>query len=134
MAGIHAAVGIHMSLPNTPVTPRKASALFGAAFAFVFMMTFDPDELPSGVLALSKWVVLLPAAFLLALRPAARFWDSGLALTGGVFAGVCLAAIAYSSNIWPIAAVYWTVIWLPPIVIGSVTGVLAVRAFAWARR
>jgi len=51
-----------------------------------------------------------------------------------VFAGVCLAAIAYSSNIWPIAAVYWTVIWLPPIVIGSVTGVLAVRAFAWARR
>ncbi|MFO7278686.1 MAG: hypothetical protein DIU56_016800 [Pseudomonadota bacterium] len=123
-----------MNEPDTSVTPRRASALFGAAFAFVFLMTYDPEALPPGMLALSTWVVLMPAAFLLALRPAARPWSSGLALTGGVFAGVCLAAIAYSSNIWPIAGVYWTAIWLPPIVIGSVAGVLVARAFAWARR
>ena len=115
--------------PSVTVTPKKAGALFGAAFAFVFLMMHDPEALPPGILAVSQWLVLLPAAFLLALRPAVRPWSSGLALTGGVFVGVCLAAILYSSNIWPIAGVYWTAIWLPPIVIGSVAGLLVRWAF-----
>lgn len=122
-----------MERPVT-VTPKRASALFGAAFALVFMMMHDPEELPPGILAMSKWLVLLPAAFVLGLRPAARPWGSGLALTGGVFLGVCIAAILYSSNIWPIAGVYWTAIWLPPIAIGSVAGVLVGWAFRASRR
>lgn len=117
------------------VTPKRAAALFGAAFAFVFLMMHNPDELRDPqALAVSKWLVLLPAAFLLALRPAVHFWSSGLALAGGVFVGVCLMAIVHSSNIWPIAGAYWTIIWLPPMVIGSVAGSLAAWAFRGARR
>lgn len=108
-------------------TPKRAAAFFGAAFAFVFFMTFGADPVPPAMLTASKWLVLLPAAFVLALRPSARVWSSGLALTGGVFVGVCLAALAYSSNIWPIAGVYWTIVFVPFIAVGSVAGKLAAR-------
>jgi len=117
---------------TTPVThiPKRAAALFGAAFAIVFLFTYDPEELPPGVLSASKWFVLLPAAFLFALRPADKPWLMGLVLTGGVFFGVCLAAILYASNLWPIAGVYWTWLWLPPIVVGTAAGML----LGWASR
>lgn len=110
-------------------TPKRASALFGSAFAFVFMMMHDVENLPPDILNISRWLVLLPAAFLLALRPSDKLWTSGLVLTGGVFAGACIAAICYQSNLWPIAGVYWTYLWLPPIVVGSVAGMLV--AWAW---
>lgn len=113
-------------------TRKRAAGFFGLAFAFVFLMTFDAEPVPPAMLTASKWLVLLPAAFLLALRPSAKLWSSGLALTGGVFVGVCLAAIAYSSNIWPIAGVYWTIVWLPYIAVGSVAGKLAARFIAGA--
>ena len=112
-----------MRAPVT-VTPKRAAGLFGAAFAFVFLMMHDPDAMPPGPLSASKWFVLLPAAILLASRPAAHLWSSGLALAAGVFVGVCVAAILHSSNLWPIAGVYWTAVWLPPIVLGSVGGAL----------
>jgi hypothetical protein len=108
---------------STTRTPKRAAALFGAAFAIVFLFTYDPDELPSGLLNVSRWLVLLPATFLLTWR-SARAWLTGLVLTGGVFFGVCFAAILYGSNIWPIAGVFWTWALLPPIVVGTVAGVL----------
>ena len=46
---------------------------------------------------------------------------------GGVFIGVCLAALVHGSNIWPIAGVYWTFVWAPPIVLGSIGGALMSR-------
>ncbi|HEX6998763.1 MAG TPA: hypothetical protein VF322_11500 [Gammaproteobacteria bacterium] len=119
---------------SVTATPKRAAALFGAAFALVFLMMYDPDALPPGLLGLSKWLVLLPAAFVLALGPAGRAWSRGLALTGGVFVGVCLAAILHQSNLWPIAGVYWTAVWLPPIAIGSVAGMLVAWAFRGERR
>ena len=122
-----------MSGPET-FTPKRAAGFFGAAFAVVFLMMHDPDAMPPGMLSASKWLVLLPAAFMLALRPSRRRWSSGLALTAGVFLGVCIAALLHSSNIWPIAAVYWTFVWLPPIAIGSVAGTLLTRAPARATR
>lgn len=108
--------------------PKRAAAIFGAMFAFVFMMLNDPDAMSPVMLSLSKWLVLLPAAFLLAMRPSVKAWVSGLSLAGGVFAGVCLAALVHASNIWPIAGVYWTAIWTPPIVLGSIGGALMSRA------
>lgn len=115
--------------------PKKAAALFGAAFAFVFLQMHGGENIPDGMLTLSKWLVLFPAAFLFTLRPSFRFaWTRGLALTGGVFAGVCLLAIIHASNIWPIAGVYWTAIWLPSIAIGSVAGFLVAWATGDARR
>ncbi|HEX7081473.1 MAG TPA: hypothetical protein VF329_10700 [Gammaproteobacteria bacterium] len=115
-------------------TPKRAAGLFGAAFAFVFLMMHAPDAMPPGMLSASKWLVLLPAAFLLALRPSVKPWSSGLVLAGGVFVGVCIAAILRASNIWPIAGVYWTAIWLPPIVVGSAAGVFVARAAGGTRR
>lgn len=108
-------------------TPKRAAGLFGAAFAFVFLTMHDPDAMPPGLLSASKWLVLLPAAFLLSLRPSAQAWNSGLSLAGGVFIGVCIAALLRSSNLWPIAGAYWTLVWTPPILIGSVAGVLAAK-------
>ncbi len=108
-------------------TPKRAAGLFGAAFAFVYIMTVDAEAMPPTLMSTSKWLVLLPAAFFLALRPSAALWTSGLMLTGGVFVGVCLAALLHASNIWPIAGAYWTIIWLPPIVVGSAAGKLAAR-------
>lgn len=104
-------------------TPKRAAALFGAAFAIVFLFTYDPEDLPAGLLNASRWLVMLPAAFLLTVRAAAA-WRSGLVLTGGVFFGVCVAAILYGSNLWPIAGVYWTWVLLPPIVVGTAVSML----------
>lgn len=116
------------------VTPKRAAGLFGAAFAFVFLMMHDPDAMPSGMLSASKWLVLMPAAFLFSLRPSVHHViRSAASLTGGVFIGVCIAALLHSSNLWPIAGVYWTFVWLPPILAGSAAGLLAARAQA-ARR
>jgi hypothetical protein len=115
-------------------TPKRAAGFFGAAFAFVFLTMHDPDAMPPGMLSASKWLVLLPAAFLLALRPSVKAWSSGLVLTGGVFIGVCIAALLHSSNIWPIAGAYWTIVWMPPIAIGSVAGILVARASAGETR
>lgn len=112
--------------------PRRAAGFFGAAFAFVFFMTFDFEPIPPAMVSASKWLILLPAAFVLALRPSAKVWSSGLVLTGGVFVGVCLAAIAHASNIWPIAGVYWTIVFVPFIAVGSVAGKLAARFLAGA--
>lgn len=119
---------------SEPFMPKRAAGLFGAAFAFAFLMTFDLEPIPEGMMTASKWLVLLPAAFMLALRPSERVWSSGLVLTGGVFVGGCLVAILHSSNIWPIAGGYWTILWLPPIVIGSVAGKLAARVAAGPSR
>ena len=107
--------------------PKRAAVLFGAAFAFVFLMSFDPDAMPAGMLSASKWLVLLPAALVLAMRCRSKLVVSALSLAGGVFAGTCLAAMLHSSNIWPIAGVYWTIVWAPPIALGSVAGALVVR-------
>lgn len=109
------------------VVPKRAALLFGAAFAFVFLMTNDADAMPPRMLSASKWLVLLPAAYLLAMRTQAKAWAGGLSLAGGIFVGGCVAALLHSSNIWPIAGVYWTVVWTPPIVIGSVAGALTAR-------
>lgn len=119
---------------SVTITPKRAAGLFGAAFAFVFLLVYDPDALPPGMLSASKWLVLLPAAFLLALRPSAKVWSSAFALAGGVFVGVCVAAILHASNLWPIAGVYWTAVWLPPIVIGSAAGTFVARVTKGGRR
>lgn len=118
---------------STRCTPKRAAALFGAAFALVALMMY-PEAMPAGIRSASKWLVLLPAAFVLAIRPSGSALRMGLALTGGVFFGVCLAAILHSSNIWPIAGVYWTWIWLPPIVVGSAAGMLVGRASGRGRK
>jgi hypothetical protein len=110
------------------LTRIPAAGFFGTAFAFIFLMVHDPDAMPDETLSASKWLVLLPAAFVLALRPSVKVWSSGLALVGGVFLGVCLAALLRSSNIWPLSGVYWTAVWMPPIVIGSAAGALVSRA------
>lgn len=113
---------------DVTVTPKRAAALFGAAFAFVFLMVFDADAMPRDMLTASKWLVLLPAAFVFSLRPHLRHVvRTAASLAGGVFVGVCAVALLHSSNIWPIAGVYWTYVWAPPIVIGSAAGVLAAR-------
>jgi len=111
--------------------PKRAAVLFGAAFAFVFLLSYDPDALPPGMLGASQWLVLLPAALLLAMRRRSRLVVFASSLAAGVFAGTCLAAILHSSNLWPIAGVYWTAVWTPPIVIGSVAGALIAR---WGER
>lgn len=115
-------------LQSSPTSiPKRAAVLFGAAFAFVFLTSYDPDALPPGMLGASQWLVLLPAALVLAMRRRSRPVVAALCLAAGVFAGTCLAAMLHSSNIWPIAGVYWTAVWTPPIVIGSVAGALVVR-------
>ena len=109
------------------MTPKRAAVLFGAAFAFVFLMLNDPDAMSPVMLDASKWLVLLPAAFMMAMRSSLKPLTSGLCLTGGVFIGACLLALVHGSNIWPIAGVYWSIVWLPPIAVGTVAGALASR-------
>lgn len=114
------------------------AGLFGVAFAFLFLMLNDPDA-PSlearaaleASIRTSRWFVLLPAAFLIAAWRSADAWASGSAMTGGVFVGTCVAAVMHSSSVWPIAGVYWTIIWILPIVAGSAAGALVSW---WARR
>src|SRR5690606_14445152 len=114
---------------DVTVTPKRAAVLFGATFAFVFLMMHDPDAMPAGMLSASKWLVLLPAAFLFSLRPSMRLVvRSAASLAGGIFVGVCVAALLRSSNLWPIAGVYWTFVWTPPILIGAAAGLLASRS------
>jgi hypothetical protein len=36
-------------------------------------------------------------------------------------------------NIWPLAGVYWTAVWMPPIVIGAAAGALVSRAAGGTR-
>src|SRR5690606_24234425 len=116
---------------DVTATPKRAAVLFGAAFAFVFLMMHDADAMPPDMLSASKWLVLLPAAFVFALRPSVRHVvRTAASLAGGVFVGVCVAALLHASNIWPIAGVYWTYVWAPPILMGSVAGVLAARLTA----
>ena len=122
-----------MNSSATP-TPKRAAGFFGAVFAFVFLMMYDPDAMPPGMLGASRWLVLLPAAFLLALRPSHKVWSSGLTLAGGIFVGVCIAAMLHSSNLWPLAGVYWTIVYTPPIVIGSVAAMFVGRGRRGARR
>lgn len=73
-----------MNSSVTP-TPKRAAGFFGAVFAFVFLIMYDSDAMPPGMLGASQWLVLLPAAFLLALRPSHNVWSSGLTLAGGIF-------------------------------------------------
>jgi hypothetical protein len=123
-------------MTNSEVQPMKrssnsaatlAAGLFGAIFAFVFLTTNDPDAMAPHMLSASKWLVLLPAAFLFAVRPSAKAWVSGLTIAGGIFVGTCMAAIVHGSNIWPIAGVYWTAVWTLPIAVGSAGGALVAR-------
>jgi len=104
-----------------------AAGLFGTIFAFVFLTLNDPDAMSQGMLSTSKWLVVLPAALLLAVWPSAKAWASGLAMAGGVFIGTCVIALLHESDIWPIAGVYWTIVWALPIVLGSAGGALAAR-------
>jgi hypothetical protein len=104
-----------------------AAGLFGAIFAFVFLTMNDPDAMPPHMLGASKWLVLLPAAFLFAARPSATAWVGGLTIAGGIFVGACTAAYVRGSNIWPIAGVYWTAVWTLPIALGSAGGALVTR-------
>lgn len=115
--------------------PRRslAAVATGAAIALVFLSIGDAENMPPATLAVSRWLVVLPAAFLLALRPGAKAWKSGLALAGGLFTGTCLYAIAAGSNIWPIAGVYWTALWAPQVAIGTVAGALVARALRSSR-
>jgi hypothetical protein len=48
--------------------------LFGAVFDFVFLTLNDPDATSPTVLSASKWLVLLPAAFLIAMRSSIEAW------------------------------------------------------------
>jgi hypothetical protein len=104
------------------------AALFGAIFAYVFLTLNDADAMPPGNLSASKWLVVLPAALLLAMWPSTKAWASGLAMAGGIFVGTCTIAYQHDSNIWPIAGVYWMIVWTLPIVLGSAGGALAARA------
>ena len=119
--------------PSPAFTSKRVSGLVGAVFAFVFLMFNDPDAMSPVMLGASKWLVLLPAAFLLAIRPSVTAVASGLSLAGGVFVGVCLAALLQGSNIWPIAGVYWTIIWTPPIAVGTLGGALTSRLLEGSR-
>jgi hypothetical protein len=110
------------------------AGLARAAFGFTFLLLNDPDApgvearaaLDAAITG-SRWLVLFPAAVLLVLWRGVKPWLSGLAMAAGIFVGACAAALAHSSNIWPVAGGYWMIVWTPPILIGSLVGAVIIR-------
>jgi hypothetical protein len=101
--------------------------ILGGLFAYGFLTIHDPDTVARTTIDRAKWFILCPLTFLLGLWAGGSAWLSGLSVICGVFIGACIAALMppHSSNIWPIAAAFWTVLWLPPVLVGSLAGGLA---------
>ena len=105
--------------------------LFGAVAVFAFLSLVDPDKVPLTAIALFGFCILSPASFLLILNSRFAAWLIALGMVVGVFVGACLRFLLppLASNIWPIGAMIWTAIFLPPILVGSAAGFVARRKF-----
>ncbi len=96
----------------------------GACAVFVFLTQNDPETVSDIVTSRFGWFVLAPATFLLCLSARALFGLSALCMVAGVVVGVCVRCLIppHQSNLWPIAAVIWTVMFLLPIIAGAAAG------------
>jgi len=105
--------------------------LFGAVAVFAFLSLVAPDKKPLTVIALFGFCILSPVSFLLIINSRFAAWLIALCMVVGVFVGACLrfSVPPLTSNIWPIGAMIWTVIFLLPILVGSAAGFVARRKF-----
>ena len=105
------------------------SLCFAAVAVFVFFTLHDPDTVTHSVTRWFAWGILFPAAIVFGSFTRYGFWLSGLGMLFGLTVGMCVRFLIppLESNIWPIAAIIWTALFLLPIVVGSVIGGL----FRW---
>ena len=113
--------------------PIPMMALFagglGGVLSFIFLRSVDPDTVAIEVIIRFMGLALFPVAVITNLSPSKKPWTNGLTMACGTFFGACIAALLPPpSNIWPIAAASWAMIWAPSILVGALTGNLIGRA------
>lgn len=98
--------------------------LVGTSAMFVFLTLNNADTVSDDVTNRFGWLVIAPSTFLLCLGSRALFGLTALCMLAGVFIGVSARCLIppHQSNIWPIAAAFWTAIFLLPILAGTVAG------------
>lgn len=108
------------------------AAFTGACAMFVYLTTNDPDKATLASMYYFAGFVLFPAALIFASWPRPRFWWSLPAMVGGIFMGACVRMLIppTQSNIWPIAAAFWTAIFFLPVLVGTLLG----RFGSWVYR
>lgn len=109
---------------QTRIVLLVASLLFAAIAVFVFFTVYDPDTVSSSTTRRFEWMVLCPAALILASVTRGGFWLTGLGMALGVLLGLTVRFLLppLQSNIWPIAAIVWSALLLLPILLGSAVG------------
>ena len=100
------------------------SFLVGASAAFGFLTFNDPDKAGSDAIYKFGWFVLCPSALILALWARSTAWLSALCMIFGIIVGACVRFVIppVQSNMWPIAAAFWTAFFLLPVVAGALVG------------
>ena len=107
-----------------PAVVITAASLVGAVSVCAFLTLNDPDTVAKEAVHRFGWFVLAPLAFVFALCPRPTPWFAALGLIAGVFVGASIRALIGQSNIWPIAGVFWTVLFVPSVVVGMLAGVV----------
>ena len=118
----------------TLVAAAGLAFLASCIFTFVFLRVNDPDKVSLMTLCLWTGFCLCPLLLGIGFWMAADAWIGFFCALWGILLGACVAALMGQSNIWLIAAVVWTLLWLVPVVVSFLAGGLIGWAFQNRRR
>jgi len=102
-----------------------AALAIGILFPLVFFLFNDPDRAKIEAVVIWHCIVLIPAGLVVCVISDNRLALSAATMLSGIFVGTCAAIIGYypeRANLFPIAAVLWTIPAGIPVVLGCAIG------------
>jgi hypothetical protein len=134
---------VNLSLEGfMPVHPKVAWKIKAAAsviaitvgliFPLIFFAFSDPDRVKFSVVVSWFAIYFIPAALVISLKYRATLIVNAIVILAGFFLGTCVALIFYypdEANLFPIAAVLWTIVAAIPVAFGSAIGFLIASIF-----